>query len=65
MEHSNTEEYNNEPVFYCEHCLSLLVQTVGNIDYCGQCSSTDIKTTNIEDWEHKFEAKYGKKHIEK
>lgn len=32
---SKTEEYNQVPVFYCGHCLSLAIASVeGALDYC-------------------------------
>ena len=42
-------EYNDEPVFYCKHCLSLKIRDAGLPDllYCDECGSADILTTNI------------------
>lgn len=59
------EEYNAEPVLYCERCLSLRVLGVADsdMDYCDNCGSADIKETSIEDWENLYEARYGKKYI--
>ena len=48
MSNSNTEgqnTYNEEPVLYCKHCLSLKVRFVPRMkdsDYCDECGSTDI-----------------------
>lgn len=54
--------YNDEPVLYCTHCLSLLIvddEYVG--DYCLDCGCTDIAETHIEDWERIYMKKYRKK----
>ena len=56
------DEYNDIPVLYCKHCLSLLVKNdefVG--DYCAECGSTDIEETHIENWEILYQKKYKKK----
>ncbi len=53
--------YDLEPVYYCRHCLSLLVKTVEGIDYCGKCGSADIETTDIFTWQQIYEKKYHKK----
>lgn len=45
------EDYNNEPVFYCDRCLSLNIKDAGGIDYCDDCGGTKISTTNIGHWE--------------
>ena len=58
--------YNNEPVFYCAECLSLRIRPYNdNTNYCDDCGSTDILTAPIEVWEKLYEAKYGKKYINK
>nr|DAG93866.1 MAG TPA: TFIIB Transcription factor zinc-finger [Crassvirales sp.] len=47
------EDYNNEPVFYCKRCHSLAIKAYdegGISEYCGQCGSTNISTTTIEEW---------------
>ena len=31
--------------------------------YCGECGCTDIQETDIEDWDKRYQAKYGKKFI--
>ena len=60
---TSQNEYNNEPVHYCQHCLYLgnprEVDLAGlNIEYCPYCGSTDFEDTHIEVWEEKFENKY-------
>lgn len=55
-------EYDDIPVYYCKHCLSLLIKAdefVG--DFCADCGSTDIGETLIEDWEKLYFKKYKKK----
>lgn len=53
-------EYDKEPVYYCKRCLSLAVKSVGQYDYCDNCSCTDIGTTDIFTWEEMYKNKYGK-----
>ena len=50
-----TEDYNNEPVYYCRHCLSLKIKVVGGYDFCDECGSTNITTAHIEDCEKLYE----------
>ena len=59
--------YNDEPVFDCERCMSLRIRFVNslpNSEYCDNCGSTDVKSTDIEDWRNKFKNKYGYDHLE-
>lgn len=55
-----TEYYNSEPVYYCENCLSLKIMALDNNDYCDNCGSTDVATTDIESWKTLYKNKYGK-----
>lgn len=57
----NTEDYNDEPVFYCNGCLSLRVVSEFGLDYCDSCGSTDIVSSSFEEWEERYSRKYGKK----
>lgn len=59
------QEYNQEPVYYCKHCLSLKIRDAGlpELLYCDDCGLTDISSTNIEDWEKQYEIKYGFKYL--
>ena len=50
-------EYDDEPVYYCRSCHSLLIkfdETLANDDwdgsYCAKCHSCDIGTCSIEEW---------------
>lgn len=68
MDRLSKEDYNNEPVFYCKKCLSLNIRHVRGIkdtEYCDECGSTDVETTNIENWENMYEARYGHKFLDK
>lgn len=58
---SLNNEYNEEPVHYCSDCLSLNIKinTSLNLDYCSDCGSTYIESTNIFDWEEQYKNKYG------
>ena len=64
----NRENYNNIPVFYCKHCLSLRVMSVPNmeeLDYCDECGATDIAQTDIETWKELYKNKYGFDYLDK
>ena len=54
--------YNAIPVHYCKQCLSLRIKGLaGNslMDFCDDCNSTDILTTDIFTWEKMYEERYG------
>ena len=64
----NKEAFNNEPVFYCKHCLSLRVMTVPGmegLDYCDDCGATDIGQTDIKTWEQMYRDKHGFNYLDK
>lgn len=65
LNHDN--QYNEEPVYYCESCLSLkILNYSGIVDcYCGECTSTRIAQCNIQEWEKLYEQKYGYKFLNK
>lgn len=60
-------EYNQEPVYYCRHCLSLKIRDAGLPDllYCEDCGSADILSANVTDWENLYRSKYGFKFLDK
>lgn len=64
LENYTIEDYNNEPVYYCKHCLSLKVKIVGGYDFCDECGGTDINTAHIDDWDRLYEERYGHKFLE-
>nr|DAR02357.1 MAG TPA: 40S ribosomal protein S1-A [Crassvirales sp.] len=60
-------DYNNIPVLYCKHCLSIRVRDIPmmeNSDFCDKCGSTDIEETSIENWEELYKSRYGHKYLE-
>ena len=58
------EDYNNEPVFFCSHCLSLKIINLNeNISFCDECGNTEIKSTHINEWEDLYKLKYKKPFI--
>lgn len=62
------QHYNNDPVFYCKSCLSLKVKTIvvsSGLDYCDECSSTDIGETSIEEWRTLYKNRYGFDYLNK
>lgn len=58
------EEFNQEPVHYCKHCLSLNIKIIdlddNSLDYCSDCGCTEIETTDIFSWKEKYKQKYNK-----
>ena len=65
MEQTNLnkiKEYNEEPVYFCRHCLSLRIMNLPNSDecYCDKCNSTDIDKDNIYVWDNLYTLRYGK-----
>ncbi len=56
-------DYDSEPVRYCARCYSLKVKYDETLDfeYCGDCGCSDIAEGSIEEWEKKYEGRYGSK----
>ena len=48
------EEYNNIPVVYCKHCLSLAIRNSDGIDYCDKCGGTETGEAHIHEWEKMY-----------
>lgn len=67
LEKHNHSEYNEEPVYYCEHCLSLKIRDAGLPDllYCDECGSAKILTTSIDEWEKMYKDKHGFKYLDR
>lgn len=63
MNKLNKEDYNNEPVLYCEECLSLRIMEIDGTDFCDKCGSTNIGETNIFEWENMYIKKCGGKFL--
>lgn len=62
------DEYNDIPVFYCKHCLSLKIvgeSQLPDLEYCDDCGSTNIEQTDISTWEKMYEQRYGFKLLDK
>lgn len=54
-------EYNDEPVYYCPHCLSLKIKILDSfVDYCDDCGCTEIETTDIFTWREMYKKRFGK-----
>lgn len=63
---SKVKKYDEEPVIYCASCYSINIRHDRdiNLDYCGECGCTNLKTTNIYNWEKLFKDRYKHKFIE-
>lgn len=68
MDNLKQLEYNNIPVKYCKHCLSLAIkgiQSTEEFDYCDTCGSVDIAECSIEEWEELYKnAHNGRRYLE-
>ena len=65
---ADNNEFNNEPVFYCKHCLSLRIKSVPDmeeLDYCDDCGSTAIDSTDIETWRQLYKDRNGFDYLDK
>lgn len=58
------EDYNEVPVTYCSHCLSLSIKEVEGYDICQQCRGEEFEKTDITTWEKLFEEKYKEAYLE-
>lgn len=63
-ENYTIEDYNDEPVYYCKNCLSLKIKIVGGYDFCDDCGSTNITTSHIDDWDKKYQERYGESFLD-
>lgn len=62
------KHYNDEPVHYCNNCLSLRVRKVADIpdlDFCDECGGTYIKQAHITVWEKLHIGRYGFRFLNK
>lgn len=61
------KEYDLVPVCYCTRCYSLKIkyEEITDSDYCVECGCSDIAEASFEEWEKKYQARYGKKLTEK
>lgn len=58
------KEYDEEPVVYCKHCLSLRIMSIDGIELCDDCGSAEFEQTDIYNWEKLYENMYGHKFVE-
>ena len=60
-------KYNEDPVFYCKHCLSLKIRDAGlpELLYCDECGSTEVLSANIKQWEEIYKEKHGFRYLDK
>lgn len=56
-------EYDKEPVVFCKGCLSLRILSVGGVDYCDECGSTELGEKIVSEWEELYRMRYGKPYI--
>jgi len=60
---------NSEPITYCKTCLSIKIKTVGfedtekEVDYCVDCSNTEMGEAHVSEWEDLYEEKYGERFL--
>jgi len=61
------DKYDDEPVKYCARCYSLKIKYEEALDseYCDECGSTDIQESSVEEWENRYERRYGHKFVSK
>lgn len=57
------KEYNDEPVEYCVHCLSLAIREVNGGPYCDKCGCTATAKVDIHTWESMYENIHGAKYV--
>lgn len=57
-------DYNAEPVYYCKQCLSLRIKSMGNLNYCEDCTGTETSTCHIDEWQEMHKEKYNKLNLE-
>lgn len=61
-------DYDLEPVKYCPRCYSLRIGSIEGVEdseYCMKCGCSEIEETGIDDWEHKYEERYGHKFVKR
>lgn len=61
-----SEDYNNEPVYWCSECLSLNIANVDDdVCFCNDCGAGSIEKGDIRQWDEKYRDKYGMAFLEK
>lgn len=68
MDIPTQQDFNSEPVYYCEHCMSLNILSDAGLDFCGNCGSTDIKELEsdtdraaIDKWQELYNKRFSAK----
>lgn len=56
-------QFDDEPVLYCETCLSLKIRELEGRDFCDKCGSLDISSIDINEWAQKYTAVYGEEAV--
>ena len=61
------KEYNDEPVEYCDNCLSLAIKEISSssLFVCKECGTAIQNTTHIDNWNEIYKERYGKYFISK
>ena len=61
----NKEDYNKEPIHFCEECLSPAIEwsDIDELYQCNDCGSIVQVTSSLEVWEDKFASVYGKSYL--
>lgn len=55
------DNYNDIPVFYCKHCMSLgIKEMAGTEGYCINCGSTDIGEVDFNEYTSLYRKRFGK-----
>lgn len=64
------DDYNNVPVKYCKKCLDLKIllfssgkKISNDIEYCGNCGSTEIDECHIDNFNKKHIELYGEDYL--
>ena len=61
------KKWDDEPVLFCRNCLSLKILNTSNegegVDYCDECGSTLIGSTDIDKWKKLYRQKYNKDYV--
>lgn len=60
-ENKETVDYNSEPVYYCENCMSLNIKDMGFMDCCADCGETSIGTASLEEYDKIYYKRFGKR----
>lgn len=61
-EYDEVNQYDEEPVAYCEDCLSLAIMGTSfhGLSYCNACGSTRVAEVSIKEYIELYKARYGR-----